>query len=377
MYVLNTWYVAAWSSEITRKPERRVICEIPIVLFRTQKDEPVALIDRCAHRAFPLSKGRTIGDSVECGYHGFAYGMDGVCTRVPAQSTIPERAKVRKFPVVEKDGWIWVWTGDPELANPDTVPDTHWMNDPQWATVTHSVHFKCRADLIHDNLLDLTHESFLHQTTVGDDYIYEHGITVEVEGNVVSVDRLMPSVEAPPLYAETMNARGLFDRFHCTEFFVPNMHTLHSGITGEGKPREEGYLIKVLNGITPIDEHNSWYYYAFSRNFAINDEKATADLHEGLGTVLQEDADALEAQEIGMQSRPDNEFDVLIAQDGGVARARRVMAALLKQEKAAAGEKQQANGRAAGGAAVRSGADGGRKAGAAASAGATSAAARH
>ena len=158
---------------------------------------------------------------------------------------------------------------------------------------------------------------------------------MEVDGNVVSVDRLMPSVEAPPLYAETMDARGLFDRFHCTEFFVPNLHVLHSGITGEGRPREEGYLIKVLNGITPIDEHNSWYYYAFSRNFGLDNAQATEDLQIGLGTVLDEDAAALEAQEIGMQDRPAGEFDVLISQDGGVAKARRILTALLKKEQAA------------------------------------------
>ena len=244
----------------------------------------------------------------------------------------PERARVRKYPLHEKDGWVWVYTGDPALANPADIPDTHWMADPGWATVTHSYHFKCRAELIHDNLLDLTHESFLHRTTVGDDYIYEHGITVEVEGNRVLVDRLMPSVAAPPLYAETMDARGLYDRFHCTDFFVPNIHVLHSGITGEGRPREEGYLIKVLNGITPIDEHNSWYYYAFCRNFAVDNEEATEELRVGLATVLDEDAAALEAQEIGMQSRPEGEFDVLIAQDGGVAKARRVLRALLTAE---------------------------------------------
>jgi len=332
MYVLNTWYVAAWSDEVTRQPVRRVICEEPLVLFRTTKNAAVALADRCAHRAFPLSAGRCIGDSIECGYHGFTYGPDGACTKVPAQSTIPERAKVRKYPLHEKDGWIWIWMGEAADANPADIPDTHWMVDDSWATVTHSVLFKCRADLIHDNLLDLTHESFLHQSTVGDDYIYEHGITVEVEGNVVNVDRLMPSVEAPPLYAETMGISGNYDRFHCTEFFVPNLHVLHSGITGEGRPREEGYLIKVLNGITPIDANNSWYYYAFSRNFAVENQEATEQLKVGLAQVLKEDADALEAQEIGMQSRSEREFDVLIAQDGGVAKARRVMQAMLRSE---------------------------------------------
>jgi vanillate O-demethylase monooxygenase subunit len=332
MYVLNTWYVAAWSHEVTREPTARTICEIPIVLYRTEAGLAVALEDRCAHRAYPLSAGRVVGDSIECGYHGFTFGCDGVCTRVPAQSTIPQRAVVRSFPVVEKDGWIWVWTGDRDKANPADVPDTHWMNDPEWAPVTHSFRFECRHDLIHDNLLDLTHESFLHQTTVGDDYIYEHGITVEVEDNVVRVDRLMPGVEAPPLYAKTMGTEGLYDRFHCTEFFVPSYHVLHSGITGQGRPREEGYLIKVLNGITPIDAQTSWYYYAFCRNFAIDNEQATEELKEGLHVVLTEDADALALQEKGMQRRPADEHDVLIAQDAGVAKARRILAQLLKKE---------------------------------------------
>jgi phenylpropionate dioxygenase-like ring-hydroxylating dioxygenase large terminal subunit len=270
VYVLNAWYVVAWSSEVSRPPMRRVVCELPLVLFRTSDGAVAALEDRCAHRAYPLSAGRVLGDAIQCGYHGFEYGRDGVCSRIPAQSIIPKRAVVRSFPIVEKDGWIWVWTGATELADPAAVPDTHWMSDPQWATVTHTVLFACRADLIHDNLLDLTHESFLHTSTVGDDYIYQHGITVQVDGSVVSVDRLMPGVEAPPLYAQTMAISGRYDRFHCTEFHVPSYHVLHSGITGEGRPRDEGYLIKVLNGITPVDAQTTWYYYAFSRNFGID-----------------------------------------------------------------------------------------------------------
>ena len=332
MYVYNAWYVAAWTSEVTREPTRRTICEIPVVLYRTEAGTAVALEDRCPHRGYPLSPGRLVGDAIECGYHGFTFDGTGSCIRVPAQDSIPERARVRSFPLVEKDGWIWIWTGDPSLADAAKVPDTDWMNDPEWVTVTHSFHFACRADLIHDNLLDLTHESFIHLSTVGDDYIYKHGVTVEVDGNVVSVDRLMPGVEAPPLYAKTMGTEGLYDRFHCTVFHVPSFHALHSGITAQGRPREEGYLIKVMNGITPIDAHNSWYYYAFSRNFGVDLEWATEELISGLRTVLVEDKDALEWQEIGLQSRPDNEYDVLIAQDAGVAKARRIMAQLLQAE---------------------------------------------
>ena len=333
MYVLNAWYVAAWSSEVTREPARRVICEIPLVLYRTQAGAAVALEDRCAHRGYPLSPGRLVGDDIECGYHGFTFDCSGACVRVPAQDIIPKQAFVRSFPLVEKDGWVWIWTGQKELADVSKVPDTHWMSDPEWVTVTHSIPFACRAELIHDNLLDLTHESFIHKSTVGDDYIYRHGITVEVDGDVVSADRLMPGVVAPPLYARTMATEGLYDRFHCTVFYPPGYLLLHSGITAQGRPREEGYLIKVLNGITPIDAHNSWYYYAFSRNFGTDQHWATEELITGLATVLEEDKAALEWQEIGLQSRPYDVRDSLIAQDAGVAKARKVMERLLAAEK--------------------------------------------
>jgi phenylpropionate dioxygenase-like ring-hydroxylating dioxygenase large terminal subunit len=341
MYVLNTWYVTAWSSEVTRVPTRRVVCESPVVLYRTRDGSPVALADRCAHRAYPLSSGRLVEDSIECGYHGFAYGPDGGCTRVPAQPQIPPRARVASYPLVEKDGWIWIWLGDRDLADPSLVPDTHWMNDPRWATVTHTLLFECRHDLIHDNLLDLTHESFIHQSTVGDDYIYEHGITVEVDGDVVTVDRLMPGVEAPPLYARTMGTQGLYDRFHATEFHVPSYHVLHSGITAQGQPREEGHLIKVLNGITPVDADHTWYYYAFSRNFAVEADWATEELRTGLATVLDEDAEALRLQEIGLKTRANGEHDVLIGQDAGVAKARRILTQKLNKEAASVESNQR------------------------------------
>jgi len=52
----------------------------------------------------------------------------------------------------------------------------------------------------------------------------------------------------------------------------------------------------------------------------------------GLRTVLQEDADELALQEIGLQTRPPGEFELLIAQDAGVAKARKVMQRLLRAE---------------------------------------------
>ena len=84
---------------------------------------PVALEDTCPHRFYPLSKGQLIGDAVECGYHGLQFDCSGRCQLVPGQDKIPDSAKVRSFPVVQRWGWIWIWMGDPALADEGLIID--------------------------------------------------------------------------------------------------------------------------------------------------------------------------------------------------------------------------------------------------------------
>lgn len=338
MYVKNAWYVIAWSEEITREPLARTILEEEVVLYRTEAGAAVALADRCAHRAYPLSEGRLCGDSIRCGYHGFEFGPDGVCTRVPAQDSIPQRALVRSYPVAEQHRWVWVWMGDPALAEQTPVPDTHWMTDPEWDRVTHTKHFQCSADLIHDNLLDLTHESFLHADSIGDEAVYTNGVTVEVDGRSVSVDRWMPDCHPSALFEKATGLQRV-DRWHTTEFVMPSVHVIHAGVVEPGGRREDGHRLEVLNAITPINAKETYYFYGFCRNFSVGDEDLNSLLTTSLDKVLIEDLDALELQQRRLDSRPDGQPDVLIAQDAGVAKARRLMKQMIaaeQQEKAPA-----------------------------------------
>jgi vanillate O-demethylase monooxygenase subunit len=331
MFIRNAWYVIALSEEVTREPMKRTVLGEDVVLYRKLDGGIAALDDRCAHRAYPLSEGRLIGDNIQCGYHGFEYNCAGVCVKVPAQERIPERALVQTFPVVESHRWVWIWLGDPDKAAATPVPDTHWMTDPAWDRVTHLRLFRSSANLIHDNLLDLTHESFLHQSTIGDEAVYENGITVEVDGDVVSVDRWMPECHPSPLF-EKATGLTIVDRWHTTEFQLPSLHVIHAGVVEPGGRREDGKLLEVLNAITPETETTAWYFYAFCRNFAVGDEGINALLKESLGDVLREDEDALALQQQRMERRPAALADVLIAQDAGVAKARRIMSRMLSAE---------------------------------------------
>src|SRR4029453_12124526 len=78
------WYPVARSSELGRRPLAVTLMDTPLAVFRGAGGEPSVLLDRCAHRNYPLSLGRVTGDGVlECGYHGWTYDGGGRCVRVP------------------------------------------------------------------------------------------------------------------------------------------------------------------------------------------------------------------------------------------------------------------------------------------------------
>ncbi len=130
-YPLNAWYATAWGHEVARTLSKRTVCDHDIVLFRQQDGAVAALEDACWHRLMPLSLGTLEGDTVVCGYHGLRFNGAGRCTFMPAQKTINPSAGVRSYPTVEKHRLIWLWPGDPALADPASVPDFHseWVDD--------------------------------------------------------------------------------------------------------------------------------------------------------------------------------------------------------------------------------------------------------
>ena len=155
-FPMNAWYAAAWDVDIKHALFPRTICGKHVVMYRQADGQVTALEDACWHRLVPLSKGRLEGDTVVCGYHGLKYNSSGRCTFMPSQETINPSACVRAYPVVERHRFIWLWMGDPALADPALVPDMHWNDDPAWAGDGKTIHVKCDYRLVVDNLMDLT-----------------------------------------------------------------------------------------------------------------------------------------------------------------------------------------------------------------------------
>jgi vanillate O-demethylase monooxygenase subunit len=167
-FVHNTWYVAGWADEL-KSGERlgRTFLGQPVALFRTASGQVGALEDRCVHRAMPLSAGVVDGEALRCLYHGLEFGTHGRCTHIPAQDKIPATAKVRSFPLVERDAMLWIWMGDAERADENAIPDYAFHRDPVWAWRSAHFHVKGNWQLLIDNLMDLSHLPYIHPHTIG------------------------------------------------------------------------------------------------------------------------------------------------------------------------------------------------------------------
>ena len=337
-FPLNAWYAAAYDVEVRRELLARTICGRKIVLFRRSDGEVAALEDACWHRLLPLSMGRLENDQVVCGYHGLVYNAQGRCTFMPSQETINPSACVRSYPVVQKHRFVWIWPGDPVLADPARVPDLHWNDDPQWTGDGKRITVKCDYRLVLDNLMDLTHEAFVHGTSIGNHAVAEAPSVVTHGNRFATVTRWMQAVEAPPFWAgQIRHARGytgLVDRWQIIRFEAPATIAIDVGVAPAGSgavpmgghpgDRSQGVNGYVLNTITPETERSCHYFWAFCRNYSLDEQRLTHELREGVDRIFHEDELVLEAQQRAIDERPEQPFQNLNI-DAGSMWARRLI----------------------------------------------------
>ncbi|OJY71639.1 MAG: hypothetical protein BGP16_13655 [Sphingobium sp. 66-54] len=273
-FILNTWYVAACDDEVGEEAlfARRLLDQ-PVLLYRTGHGEPVAMLDRCPHRFAYLSKGRRIGDEVECLYHGLRFGPDGLCTRSPYQKTPPARARVRSFPVVERHRLIWIWMGDPERADPALIPDHSHLDDESLRPLVWHVAFDGNWQLGNDNLMELTHLFWLHTSTIGG-WKPDAGATpgetyhARVEEGRVHSRTFVPNITRPPVFDNGVPAGQPFDQWNDTEWVAPANMTFTMGAVPVGAPAvtNRPYMVQS-HCITPETATRSHYFSGLARIF--------------------------------------------------------------------------------------------------------------
>lgn len=337
--IRNCWYVALRADEVSRELVCREILGTRIVFYRTEAGAPVALQDRCGHRSFPLSQSRLDGDTIVCGYHGLRYGASGTCIEVPGQASVKGRFGVQSFPLVERGPFLWIWPGDPALADVASIPDMPFIGDG-WDVQIGYLPAPGNYVHLHENLLDLSHLTFLHEKTFGTPEYAQAPVEIRIDDETIEAWRNVECV-LPAIYADALGWAGERAlRQSGSRFVSPALHVNSGLFRNLERPaaaaEEPG--IRVAQIITPRNQDSTHYYFALCRNFALDDRSVGPKMLKGLEGAFAEDLFALEEvrRAVAETGHAPAEFDIPTDR-AGVEMRRRIY--LMAQ--AEAGEPRQ------------------------------------
>ena len=360
-YVRNAWYVVGLASELpVEKLTGHVVCERPIVIWRTRQGQVVAYDDRCSHKRFPLSKGRIMSDgTLECAYHGLRYDMTGKCVLIPSHPSGPisPQAIVRPYPVMEQDGLVWIWPGDPARAStrkPPRLPEVG-DNDKWQSIMVGPMEIPANYLLLIENLLDITHFYPLHDGNIGDvansriPVEFEEG---EVDGNHYAMTiRKVTSYKQPPYLVDWFHDE-IVDRHHTHCMMSPGITrvVMRNAPPGKLRPRtskreypgelmlnddERGYIL--VHTHTPVNaKRHIWRVLVNcpkQHKSKGDPSQSTAErIAMMFPKVADEDKWALEQQQ-GMVDYPEDGYqEVFLKPDVAIRRARKIFLDLIREE---------------------------------------------
>lgn len=296
--IRNCWYVAGLLEEFDRSLKERYLLGDSVLMYRTQEGMPVVMSNRCAHRSFPLSHGRLEGDDVVCLYHGLRYDARGECTEAPMIKRAAAHAKLHRYPTAVRGPLVWVWMGEVARADETMIPDTSWLADSRWAHRGGYVYVKANYVGLQENLLDLTHFSYLHAGNVGTPEWVDCPFDVTVEGDAVHSVRRLDNAAPPAIYAGPMRLthRERVNRLSDSWFLSPAIHTAQAVIEDiEAGPHEQrDYHINILHLITPETQHSMHYWAFIGHDFRIDDPSIGDALRTSALKAFNEDREALE-----------------------------------------------------------------------------------
>ncbi|MEO1060882.1 MAG: Rieske 2Fe-2S domain-containing protein [Actinomycetota bacterium] len=286
----RSWFPVALSDEVTDAPTSVWLLGEPWVVARLD-DELFAARDRCPHRLAPLSLGSVVEGTLQCRYHGWRYGTDGACVRIPSapvDAAIPPRARASTaFGVADHLGMVWIAPSEPVLGLPE-IPE--WC-DPTFDRIpTVPRRTTASAAQLMDNFVDATHFATVHTATFGvpDRTELEH-TPVTTEGWTASTryttwylnhdDPLVATGEHELAQPHVVEKTALppFAVFMRLAFPLTDQ------------------IISILYAMQPESLDSTRIYKLMARNDFGGDPELIADMLEFEDRVLDEDLEVLEA----------------------------------------------------------------------------------
>jgi vanillate O-demethylase monooxygenase subunit len=338
----NAWYLAAWDNEIRDVPLARTILNEEIVFFRDQEGRVVALEDRCCHRGAPLSLGVVTSMGLQCNYHGMTFDSYGTCVWIPSQDTIPPHMRVKRYVLAERPPFVWIWMGEPERADEQQL-----LNYPREEAYRNGPHYydmapvKCDFRLLVDNLMDLTHITFLHRNTiggVGETQLTEIKTEMAYTDGGVKFIRWTLGHAAPPIYVSALRLApdAKLDRWADFEYIAPTNIVQWTGAAESGRGAQQNreqaelFSFRILHSATPETE-NSCFYFFMRANPANADLATLPRIHEQIAATVAEDVAMLEGQQARLSAHTERGL-VDVKSDQIRAMARRALKRMIEKD---------------------------------------------
>ena len=333
-FLKNAWYVGGWAETFSDELATREIIGEHLLIFRTDGGIRV-MSDTCPHRFAPLHLGKRVGNQVQCPYHGLRFGEDGKCVHNPhGNGVIPARIRLHVYPAVERYQLLWIWMGDPTLADPKEIPTFSFVDDPAYAVIKGEIIGDGAYELYTDNILDLGHAEFLHTGlaaaafTVGQRNVAQDGAT------------LFSSVSHPNDYPSEVVQFMLKKKGVCLDYWgdsrwnAPATMAFDSFLAEPGQPKPTHASIPTLHIFTPVDENTTRYFWAVGRCNDIHDTEHSTRLHAGFVHAFEnEDKPMIAAQSKRLKSRDFWEMKpLLLPTDASAVKARRILLKMIEEE---------------------------------------------
>lgn len=311
-YVRNCWYVAAWTPDLpVDAPTGVSILGEPIVLWQAG-GVWLAHEDRCVHRLAPLSQGRCEGASLRCMYHGLRFDGAGRCVEIPGQDKIPDHARLRSYPVVDRHSWIWVWMGDPALADAGLIPPAVGLDDPDYILGHGVLDYAAEARLINDNLLDFSHLTYVHAKSFQATSVFaDTPPRIIPLDRGIRVERWIGNAAGPA----GRSGAGPVDVWSSYDFLVPGILLMKGGNFPVGTAQACAYgppdydqaiggVTFTSQAVTPTDKGRARYFFSWGPHCAHGDEALRDRLMAMAAMAFEEDRVMIEGQQRIIEATP-------------------------------------------------------------------------
>lgn len=336
-FVRNAWYVASFAHEIDGGPRAETVLGDNIVLWRGRDGAPRAAEDLCPHRFLPLSMGRVVGDDLQCGYHGLTFDGAGACVDAPTQSAPPANCRIRSYPVHENMGVVWIWMGDPALADTDDIYDLPQYHDPAWGVgIGEGLELDANYLLVCDNLCDPTHVNYVHPATLGNPDGINAPVTYEDMPWGVVTERLTPNSAPTGFVAAAADYDGKVDMWQRYLMYLPSVSIIDFGATAAGTGSfeaggEKRVHVFTCHFVTPVTETRTIDRWVHIRNFSPDDTAVTERMNAQFRMAFAEDKDILRAVQ-AEESRHEGRAKIGLDLDASAGLYRLKISRLLRAE---------------------------------------------